>query len=40
MKKIVKRRNKLVQGFDDNFIEIWNQKLEIKIEAKNTLRKF
>ena len=34
MKKIVKRTNKLVQGFDANFIEIWNQNLEIKIKAK------
>ena len=34
MKKIVKGLNKLVQGFDANFIEIWNQSLEIKIKAK------
>ena len=34
MKKIVKKRNKLVEEFDDNFIEIWNQNLEIKIKAK------
>ena len=32
MQKIVKRTNKLVQGFDANFIEIWNQNLEIKIK--------
>ena len=34
MKKIVKKRNKLVKGFDDNFIEIWNQNLEIKIKPE------
>ena len=34
MKKIVKGLNKLVQGFDSNFIEIWNQNLKIKIKAK------
>ena len=40
MEKIVKKRNKLLKGFDDSFIEIWNQNLEIKIKAKKTLRNF
>ena len=40
MEKIVKKRNKLVEGFDDSFIEIWNQNLEIKIKARKTLTKF